>query len=297
MKIKSSLAAGAALVLGMLLTGCVTHPLELGTTDYDKQTYDNSKDRQPPKGSFNIAVDSQAKGAGMTDARDHRYVKPVGEAGYAAAVAKLNNLGWFKVVDRKNAGQNAAEANANGANVDIAADLVLYIKSEYTFTHKEKTNRTTVEPKDAGQITILSDFRLEKPGSSQPVLATQKKNAGPMHRKYQEVKDDIPLVMGANLDDFAKELASRFLPGVPVVETRGSGKVARIGMGKNYALKTGSKVDFFTDAPSANGNFDRRVFATGTVLADGLEAKQCWVEVDNFETANVHVNHAAKVQE
>lgn len=296
MKFDSRMVFGTALVLGVLTTGCVTHPLSEMTTAYDRQTYDSSKDRKIPTGAYTIAIAS--KGGVKSPLIEKCYVKSITEAAESAAVSKLGGLGWFKVVDRKNASGIASENLLNGGdgNVATAADLLLVIDSQYTLIHKEKM-RECNQARDAGGIVITSDMRLDQCASGKPLLAESFTAKSPLSKKSSNVRSFVAPTVADNIDSFAKLLVSRFLPGAEVVETRGMGKVARVRMGKNYNLKPGSKVEFFTDSQMADGSFDRRVFATGTVLEDGLEAKQCWVEVDNFKAANVHVGNRVKVQE
>ena len=233
---------------------------------------------------------------------DKRFVPLVDKSVEEKATARLNGLGWFQVANRRdvkkiaNASAINGDANANDADKLMKSDLIFVADSTYTLYHKEKA-RPCHDARSAGGISIKSDFRLEDVSTGKIVLQKTAEIMSPRFQKASQVPTAIPAVVDANVEDFAKLLSARFLPGAPVLETRGSGKCARVKMGKNYQLAVGSKVDFFVDEKQADGSFDRRVFATGTVLEDGLEAKQCWVEVDNYEVANVHVGHSVKVQE
>ena len=291
---------GMAIVVGIVSTGCVTHPLAEKSTSYDRQTYTDANARPMPKGKFNIEIHSSANPD--SPGGEKYFVDAVNKAMEEKATARLNGLGWFQIANRRDANKvsnaaaiNGAE-NANDAGKLMKADMIFVADSSYTMYHKEK-GRPCNLARDAGGISIKSDFRLEDVSNGKILLQKSAGVRSPMYRKSSQVLPAIPALVDANVEDFAKVLSARFLPGAPVVETRGSGKCARVKMGKNYNLVPGSKVDFFVDEQQADGSFDRRVFATGTVLEDGLEAKQCWVEVDNHKVANVHVGHSVKVQE
>lgn len=296
---KLMIVAGSVLLVGMF-SGCVTHPLAEKTTEYDKQSYAASNARSLPQGKYNIEI--HAKSAPSSPATEKGYVPVIDKAMEEKATARLNGLGWFQIANRRdaqkiaNAGAINGDENANDAGRLMKSDLILVADSTYTLYHKEKF-RPCNSVRDAGAISIKSDFRLEDVATGKILLQKTSEIKSPAYRKATQVLPVVPDVVDANVKNFAELLSARFLPGAPVVETRGSGKCARVKMGKNYQLAPGSKVDFFVDEKTADGSFDRRVFATGIVLEDGLEEKQCWVEVENFEAANVHVGHSVKVQE
>jgi hypothetical protein len=295
---KLMMIAGAIVLAGM--TGCVTHPLAEQSTEYDKQSYAAENARPIPQGKYNIEIHSKSMPA--NPATEKGYVSVIDKAMEEKATARLNGLGWFQIANRRdvqkvaNANAVNGDANANDAGKLMKSDLIFVADSAYTLYHKEKL-RPCNSVRDAGAISIKSDFRLEDVATGKILIQKTAEIKSPAYKKATQVLPVVPDVVDANVKDFAELLSSRFLPGAPVLETRGSGKCARVKMGKNYQLAPGSKVDFFVDEKTADGSFDRRVFATGTVLEDGLEEKQCWVEVDNYEAANVHVGHSVKVQE
>ena len=296
---KSVMMVAGVVTLAGIISGCVTHPLSEKTTDYDKQSYAAANVRQVPQ-KYNIEIHS--KTMPVNQVTEARFVSAVDKAMEEKATARLNGLGWFQIANRRdvqkiaNANAVNGDANANDAGKLMKSDLIFVADSTYTLYHKEKF-RPCNSARDAGAISIKSDFRLEDVSTGKILLQKSAELKSPAYKKSSQVISIVPDLVDANVKEFAELLSSRFLPGAPVLETRGSGKCARVKMGKNYQLEPGSKVDFFVDEKTADGSFDRRVFATGTVLGDGLEAKQCWVEVDNYEVANVHVGHSVKVQE
>ena len=296
---KLMMVAGACALAGMM-TGCVTHPLAEKTTEYDKQSYASTNARPVQQDKFSIEIHSKTKTADAV--ADKRFVPAVDKAMEEKATARLNGLGWFQIANRKdvkkiaNAAALSGDADAADAGKLMKADLIFVADSAYTLYHKEK-NRPCHDARSAGAISVKSDFRLEDVSSGKILLQKTAEVMSPRCAKASEMPTYIPAVVDANVKEFTELLSARFLPGAPVLETRGSGKCARVKMGKNYQLAPGSKVDFFVDEKKDDGTFDRRVFATGSVLEDGLEEKQCWVEVDNYEVANVHVGHSVKVQE
>ncbi len=76
-----------------------------------------------------------------------------------------------------------------------------------------------------------------------------------------------------------------------VIETKGSGEVACINLGKKDGLEPGDKIDFYKIKLKNDKNFEIS-FATGRVI--NLSATTSWVRIKNYETAGVKENHLAR---
>ena len=76
---------------------------------------------------------------------------------------------------------------------------------------------------------------------------------------------------------------------------------AQIALGKNYLVKDGDQIEFYTVEKLKDGRFNENVFALGSIMGINpdhhLESQKAWVEVRDFETANVLKGNDAKVTE
>ncbi len=115
-----------------------------------------------------------------------------------------------------------------------------------------------------------------------------------------------------NVRKFARLVSARYLPPGRVTETRGSGRCARLSIGKNYLLspktsrQAATRVDFFVYDQGKNSPSGRRekvVIAHGTVIA--ADKNEAWVEVDadwidktaRLASYNVKRGHYVKISE
>jgi len=77
-----------------------------------------------------------------------------------------------------------------------------------------------------------------------------------------------------------------------VIQTKGEGQVACINIGSNDGVTKGAKIEFY-EIKTKNSKKFEILFARGKVI--DLSRNTCWVEVNNYETANVMENHFAKL--
>ena len=115
-----------------------------------------------------------------------------------------------------------------------------------------------------------------------------------------------------NANKFARIVSARYLSPGRVTETRGSGRCARVTIGKNYMLnvksgiKPATRVDFFAyerDKNSPEKRFEKVVVAHGTVISS--DKNEAWVEVDadwidkttHLATYKVKKGHYVKISE
>jgi hypothetical protein len=86
--------------------------------------------------------------------------------------------------------------------------------------------------------------------------------------------------------------ASDYRSATYVIETKGEGQVACINIGSTDGVGKGSKIDFYTIKIKNSKKFEI-ILARGKVML--VSAKTCWVEVNNYETAEVMENHFARL--
>ncbi|APA83929.1 hypothetical protein [Francisella tularensis] len=93
------------------------------------------------------------------------------------------------------------------------------------------------------------------------------------------------------VQDYMTQFAIEYTTGV-VLQTKGSGKVAMIDDGSADGVMNGMRMTFFT-REERNGMKIDLPFAYGTVIE--VSPNTSWVEIDDYETANVKVNNFVKL--
>jgi len=77
-----------------------------------------------------------------------------------------------------------------------------------------------------------------------------------------------------------------------VIETRGGGAIACVNLGTPNGVKKGSVIEFFKIVKRNKNRFNVLI-ATGTVFR--ASKSTCWVQIDDYESAGVRINHFAKL--
>ena len=313
--------AGAAALAGMV-SGCSTvDPLMVEQTARDRESYKEVNVMPVPSEKYKIAIRSSAM-PHATDKSNDEYLASQMEG---ALAVNFSNLGWFETVDRKNGVSLAAEAMLAGDEAAVenipGAQLVLIAQSHVVYVAKQGWKRTAYASKARG-AQVETDFRLIDIATKTPVIAKKFRSLITDTGKG-DVRAAITQVVNLNAKKFSRIVASRFLPPVKVIQTRGDGRYAQIAMGKNYQatpcikswkwwpykylplcyVKTedvpATSIEFFTiekdEVAGGKPKFEQSVFARGSVIQ--AENKKAWVEVENYENANVFKGHNAKVSE
>ena len=195
-----------------------------------------------------------------------------------------------------------AESTLKGDSIDAAslpgADIAL-VADSFAYYLKD-VDRPVATAGQATGVRIETDFRLIDLSTKQPLLAKKISNIEFGKSKVASSPYVIDAASKKNARAFAKLVAARFLPGAKVLQTRGDGRYAQIGLGKTYLVEDGSKIEFFTEEKQKNGRYDENVFAQGVVLGQPgqhLEGGKAWVEVSDYGSAHVLKGHKARVTE
>ena len=77
-----------------------------------------------------------------------------------------------------------------------------------------------------------------------------------------------------------------------VIQTKGEGAIACINIGADNGVEVGSKIDFYEIKLKNSKKFEILI-AKGKVV--DISKNTCWVEVKNYDTANVMENHFARL--
>ncbi len=86
--------------------------------------------------------------------------------------------------------------------------------------------------------------------------------------------------------------ASDYKNATYVIQTKGEGAIACINIGADDGVEIGSKIDFYEIKVKNSEKFEVLI-AKGKVI--DISKTTCWVEVGNYNTANVMENHFARL--
>ena len=307
-------------ILTGTLVGCSTvDPLQVEQTSRDLKTYEEKNVEPLPVARYKIAV--VCKSSALSG--DNTFISLVNDQMESAVANNFSGLGWFETVDRKN-GVSLAQEAAISSGGDIGeipgADYVLIADSKIGYVAKQGWKRTSIAKKARG-AQLETDFRLIELATKETIFV-QKIRSTVTDCEKGAIKEAISIVANRNAKKLSRVIASRFLPGRKVVQTRGDGRYAQVNMGKNYqatpAVKNwqwwpykylplcylkledvpAAKVDFFTVGKTDEGGkakYSKEVFARGRVIS--AERDKAWVEVDNYDAAGVFKGHGAKISE
>ena len=309
---------GSTAVLAGVLVGCSTiDPLSVPQTDRDRQTYKDEVTRPIPAERYKIAIVSKA----IPHNSDKTHDAFLANEMESSLANNFTNLGWFDTVDRKNGVALAGEAMlVDGKDVDATAipgaQYVCIVESQVAYVAKQGWKRTNIAGKARG-AEVTTDFRLVDLSTKEPILVKKVRSIVADTEKGN-VRAAITKAANMNAKKMARVVASRFLPEVKVLQTRGDGQYAQVSMGKNYqatpAVKSwgwwpykylplcyvkqtvvpAATIDFFTLEKDGE-KFEQSVFAHGEVIS--ADSKKAWVEVENYKNAGVFKGHNAKVSE
>ncbi len=305
----------AGLICALTLAGCSTiDPLTMERTARDEETY-QAKDpisfRHDRKRVFIVSkvIEHQR-------ARETNHVAFLAKAVQSATSQYFSNLGWFRAVDRQNGLSVDASKTIEGRDADIKendvppdADFMLVVESSMVFIAKQGWKKTTHSKKARG-VQVESDFRLIDIRLREMVAGIKFRSSAECGKG--DIRTAISDATAMNVRKFARVVSARYLPPGRVTETRGSGRCARLTIGKNYMLNAktdkqpATRVDFFVydrDKNVVNGRPEKVVIAHGTVIT--ADKNEAWVEVDadwidkttHLATYKVKKGHYVKISE
>lgn len=295
--------------------GCSTiDPLTMEYTGRDMEVYEPSEPIPVKQGREKVFIVSKV--IAHQRARENRHDSFLMKAIEASTSQYFSNLGWFRTIDHKNglsvdASKTLDETSDLGEKgvFPVGADYVLVIESSMAFIAKQGWKRT-LHSKKARGVQVESNFRLIDIKLKEMVFGMKFRST--VECDKGDIRTAISDAADLNAGKFARIVSARYLSPGRVTETRGSGRCARVTIGKNYMLnvKTGlqpaTRVDFFAyerDKNSSNRRFEKVVVAHGTVISS--DKNEAWVEVDadwidkttHLATYNVKKGHYVKISE
>lgn len=308
---KMRIIAGCVCVL--TLVGCTTvDPLTMERTARDKEVYVASEPIPIHQGRKKVVVFSKVMAHQRAGETNH--MEFLAKAIEAATVHYFSNLGWFRAADRKNGlsvdAKKVLSDNLVGGDLGVHADadFALVVESSIVFIAKQGWKRTNYSNKARG-VQVESDFRLIDIKLKEMVFGMKFRSSASCGKG--DVRAAISDATDMNARKFARIVSARYLPPGRVTETRGSGRCARVTIGKNYMLNAkgtqpATRVDFYEyerDRNSADSRLEKVVIAHGTVIV--ADKNEAWIEVDadwidkatGLATYNVKKGHYVKISE
>ena len=308
------IAIGA--ICAMIFVGCSTvDPLTMERTRRDMEVYTPSEPVPVKQGREKVFVVSKV--IAHQRERENYHDSFLKKSIESSTAQYFSNLGWFRTIDRKNglsvdASKVLDDKSTLGDNGEFpaGADYALVIESSMAFIAKQGWKKTSHSKKARG-VQIESDFRLIDIRLKEMVFGMKFRSSAECEKG--DIRTAISDAADMNANKFARIVSARYLSPGRVTETRGSGRCARVTIGKNYMLnvksgiKPATRVDFFEYERDKNSpckqRFEKVVVAHGTVISS--DKNEAWVEVDadwidkttHLATYNVKKGHYVKISE
>jgi curli biogenesis system outer membrane secretion channel CsgG len=294
---------GAA-VACLIATGCRTNIATLPITERDQQTYNNKYAKeylanQAKNQAIRVAIVPQNSNLQGKDKRMLQSLKSLTNTFGDGLETAFSNLSDFEVAPRTELGaildEKALVEMSSGKNVKHEVEnvnfMVVYRISSYNFKQfKPLFAKKKAKPQFRAYVKVkisLINLQENVKEFTKTVTGTSSDSSpsATIGLLNQAVENAVK--------NFSSQFAVEYAPPALVEQTKGSGKVALLNVGKDFGLMKNMKVEFFF-FKEKNGK--RRVipFAYGKVIELGEDS--AWVQVDDFETAGVKENHFARVR-
>ena len=289
------LPLATAMCTGMLFFGgCRTNIAELPITDRDREIYSNPYAKEYKRGenskAIKLAIIPQA-----AESSDKNLKTLTANFGDGLETA-FSNLSDFQVVSRSELGAILADkelASLSGneppeLKIKNVNYLLIYKINSYNFESfnvlgSDKPNfRAYIKIKVTLVDTIENQKEFTKTIIGQSQDSAPSGNIGLLNQAVENA-----------VKDFVTQFAVEYAPPAIVQQTKGSGQVALLNLGKDFGLMKEMKIEFF-EIKIKDGKKMAIPFGYGKVIE--IAEDTAWVEVDNFEKAGVRENNFARVR-
>lgn len=298
---KSLKLAGLSAV-AVLLSGCATNIAKLPITARDNETYDNKLAAEYSRNNhkaIRIAIVPQEPAMQGVDNRTLTTLKSLTNGFGDGLDTAFSNLSDFEVVPRREVAAIIADKSLVGMTSDAPQDykinnvnyMVIYRVSSYNFQSFNVTlqdNRTERRYSAYVRVTISLINLLDNVKEFTKTITGKS--------KYASSTESVELLNSAMeeaIRDFSTQFAIEYAPPAIVQQTKGSGQVAMLNIGKDCGLMKNMKVEFFV-FKEKNGKRRAIPFAYGKIIEIGEDF--AWAEVDGFKEAGVKENHFARIR-
>ncbi len=300
---------GLIVITLLLCFGCAApKPAQMPMTDRDKQTYMD-------KGAVDKKKETKQRVAILVNECKLPNGKAVVDALDSALTSVISDFAFFTVVERSNLDALLKEQALESLNKDEHAKIEIpgadyLITAAVNAARVEKketqsllpgvTTSSTSSTAPAYYASTSVDFRFYEKITQRTVLTKNIEAASPNKidsQNSQGAVEQLAVAAQECAKKFAMELGSRYAPPARVVETRGSGKVAKITIGSDYGLANGIKVEFYEYVDNsdivAGAKREASPVGYGFILEANLHGS--WIEVENPESVTVKRGHYVKI--
>jgi curli biogenesis system outer membrane secretion channel CsgG len=291
----------AAVVLSVLC-GCATNIAKLPITARDQQTYDNKyadQYKHENRKAVRIAIVPQNPAIQGQNDRTLTTLKSLTATFGDGLETAFSNLADFEVVPRSEVAAIVADKTLLSMTSDENHDykiknvafMVVYNVSSYNF---QKFKVPVDQNRSEDRYSAYVKVKVSLINLKENVKEFTKTITG--ESKYNSTTESIALLNSAvesAIRDFSTQFAIEYAPPAIVQQTKGSGQVALLNIGKDYGLMKKMKVEFFM-FKEKSGKRRAIPFAYGRIIEIGEDS--CWVEIDDYEKAGVKENHFARVR-
>ena len=291
-------------IIATVLAGCATNIAKLPITARDNQTYDNKYAKEysqdDKQSALRVAIVPQDPSLKGKDKRDLATLKSLTNAFGDGLDTAFSNLSDFEVVPRSEIGAILADKSLTSMTgkteqykVKNVNYMLIYRISSYNFKQFTlpfgmggKNQKPSFNAYVKVKVSLINVKENIKEFTK--TITGKSKNSAP--------SENIGLLNEAienAVRDFTTQFAVEYAPPAIVQQTKGSGQVALLNVGKDFGLMKNMKVEFFF-FKEKNGK--RRVvpFAYGEVIE--VAEDSAWVDIEDFEKAGVKENHFARVR-
>lgn len=298
------------LILMIFSAGCATNIAQLPITPRDQESYANPSIKKNDKGkeevqSLKVAIVQEEK-----NIKDE-ILKKLTDNFRDNLDSAISNLADFESIPRSEISaimsdnEIAKLTSDDVKDVKIkAADFMLIFKiTNYAMVKNDNLVGGLLSQASSGgqgkgsykgeikaKITLINvnENKKEFTKSITGLSTNSAESAQP-----QEATSPLGEACENAVKDFVTQFSVDYAPPAIVEQTKGSGKVALISLGKNYGLMKGMKIEFY-ELREKDGKKHCIPFAYGKILE--VEEDAAWVDVEDFEKAGVKENHFARVR-
>lgn len=282
-----------------VLTGCSSINIaELPITERDKQSYLNHSQKEYSEIVGNpiklVIVPQNVLKDRWKDRRTLTTVKSLTNSFGDALDTAFGNLAAYEVVPRNEIGAIKADMALSGIKLkkDYKAKnvnyMVIYRVSSYNFEMFKSYGKNATPRYKAYvkvKVTLISLKENIKKYTKTITGESEKSDSQNIGLLNQAIENAVK--------DFSTQFAIDHAPAGIVLQTKGSGQIALINIGKNWGLMKKMKMEFFTNK-KVKANTLIIPFAYGKIIEIGKNT--AWIEIDNYKSANVKQNNFIRIR-
>ncbi len=291
----------------ILIAGCQFRVTDYPMTGYDRTSYNNP--------NINNSTSTKVIKLAIV-AQKEKNIKPVkkilSDSFQSNAEVALSEFGNFEVLPRaeiatlmaNNKFNSAMQLNAEQAKVIGADAMLIFFVNSYSIAKDDsavnKVFKSTIFENDFHgkcnvKVTII-DIASGKKILSKMINGVSNSTATTQFININEPSTLNPLTeaIANSINDLINQLNIVYGKKSLVEQTRGSGEVAQINIGKDNGVQVGNEVEFYI---TKKKNGKEIIVPIGYGEIKELAPNSSWVKVINHESAGVKENHFVRLRQ